>query len=87
MSDADQLVPDLLLFGFQLHIVRQWLPAASSAYSEVLAERLKPVLGRFHYLENETFHIVLFLFCYLDIDNVSRNCEFYENHCPIHVGK
>ena len=44
MSQADQLVFDLLTFGFQLEMIGKRLPFAPSAYSEMLAERLEAIL-------------------------------------------
>ena len=43
MTDPDQLVVDLLPFGFQLHFIRKGLPTAASADAEMLAERVEPV--------------------------------------------
>ena len=40
MADPDQLVIDLLPLGFQLHFVRQGLPAAAAAHAEMLAKRV-----------------------------------------------
>ncbi len=41
MPYAHELVIYLLLLGLKLHFIRKWLPFASSAYSEMAAERLQ----------------------------------------------
>ena len=43
VADPDQLVVYLLPLGFELHFVRQGLPAAAAAYAEMLAECFEPV--------------------------------------------
>ena len=49
MAYAYELVIDLLLLGLELHFVWQMLPFASSAYSEMFAERLLSLRGRLYY--------------------------------------
>ena len=83
MTDAYELVIYLLLLCSELHFVWKWLPFASSADSEVLAERLKAMLGRFYHTEDESFHIVLLLFCHLYINDVTRYSELYEEYCAV----
>ena len=41
MTDADELIINLLLLGLKLHFVWKRLPFATSTNSEMLAERLK----------------------------------------------
>ena len=80
MADAHELVVDLLLLGLKLHLVWKRLPFASAAHTEVLAERLQTMLGRFYHTKNETFHIVLLLFGHLDVNYVSRYRELNEQY-------
>ena len=49
MSYPYELVIYLLLFGLELHFVGEMLPFAASAYSEMLAERLRSLLGRLYH--------------------------------------
>ena len=49
MSYPHELVIYLLLFGLELHFVGEMLPFAASAYSEMLAERLRSLLGRLYH--------------------------------------
>ena len=44
MTYADQLVVNLLLLGLKLHLIGKWLPFASSAYTEMLAEWFETML-------------------------------------------
>ena len=84
MADAHQLVIDLLLLRLQLHFVWKRLPFTSSTYAEMFAERLQTVLRRLYHTEDETFHIVLLLFCHLHIYDVSRHSELYEKYCSVY---
>ena len=86
MSYPYKLVVYLLLFGLKLHTVWKRLPLASSAYTEMTAERLQTVSGWLHNSQYVAFHIILALLCDLDIDYVSGYGELQEKHCPIHVG-
>ena len=80
MAYAHQLVIDLLLFCLKLHFVGKRLPAASSAYSEMPAERFQPVFGRFHDPQDAAFHIVFLLLVYPYVDYVPGYGEFHEDH-------
>ena len=87
MPYAHKLVIDLLLLGFELQFVWKRLPFASSAYSEVRAERFEPVRGWLHYFCDEAFHIVLLFLEDLHVDDVARHGELYEEYCSIYVGQ
>ena len=84
MADADELVIYLLLLCLKLHFVWKRLPLASSADAEMLAERLKTVLGRLYHTEDETFHIVFLLLCNLYVNDVSRNGKLYEQYGSVY---
>ena len=87
MAYAYKLVIYLLLLGLKLHLIRKRLPFASSAYSEMLAERLQTMFGRLYHTENESFHIVLLLFSDLYVDYISRHCKLYEQHSTVNPCK
>ena len=85
VADTHQLVQDLLAFGLKLHFVRQRLPSAATANAEMLAERFKPVFGRFYNPFDKTFHIIFLFPVHLDIDNVSGHGKIYEYDHTVHV--
>ena len=85
MADSYQLVFYLLTLGLQLHLVRQRLPAAASANAKMLAERLQTVLGGLYNALDKAFHVVLFLFVYLNVHHVSGNGKVHENHHAVHM--
>ena len=87
MTYANELVFNLLAFCFQLHVIWERLPLATSAYSEMLAERFKSVCGCLFKLQNEPFHIVLFLFGHLDLDYISRYGELYEQCHAVYMSQ
>ena len=80
MPDPYELVVNLLLFGLQLHLVGQWLPLATSADSEMAAERFQTVFRRGHHPCDESLHIILLFLRNLHIHNVSRHCELHEQN-------
>ena len=79
-ADTCQLVFHLLMLRFQLLVIGQVLPFATSADTEMLAER------RFTYLTifNKSHHFALgkgvFLTSDLYVTNIARNTERYEDH-------
>ena len=87
MAYAHKLVIDLLLLGFELQLVGERLPFASSAYAEMLAERFEAVRGRLHNLCDEAFHIVFLFLEYFYVDYVAGHGELYEEYCAIYVGQ
>ena len=87
MTDADQLVVYLLLFRLELHFVGERLPFAAAAYSEMFAERLKPMLGRFYHRLDKALHIVFLFLRNFYIHNVSRDCKFHEYYSAVDMGE
>ena len=87
MPDADQLVIHLLPLGFELHFVRQGLPAAAAADAKMLAERLDAVRGRLDHPGDESLHIVFLLPEHLDVHDVAGNGEIDEDDHPVHMGQ
>ena len=87
MTDADQLVVYLLLFRLELHFVWERLPFAAAAYSEMFAERLKPMLGRFYHRLDKALHIVFLFLRNFHIHNVSRDCKFHEYYSAVDMGE
>ena len=87
MPDPDQLVPDLLLFRLELEFIGKGLPAAAATDAEMLAEGLQPLRGRLDDPADEAFHVILFLFVYLDVDDVARNSELHENDGSLEMGE
>ena len=85
MADPHQLVLHLLPLGFQLHGVGEGLPAASAAHAEVFAEGLQAMGGRLHDAFDKAFHIVLFIFVYMDVHYVAGDGEIHEDHHSVHV--
>ena len=71
MPQADQLVPDLLLLGLELHSVGERLPFAAAAQAEMLAERLQTVFGGLFHLDDEALHVVGFLLGDAYVDDVT----------------
>ena len=83
MADTHELVVYLASLGFQLERIGEWLPFASPANAEVLAERLQPVCRRLFYLRYNTFKIVLLFLDYPDVHDISRHCERHEHHLSV----
>ena len=84
MSDTYQLVVNLLLLGLKLHLVWKRLPFASSADAEMFAEWLQTMFGRLYHTQDETFHIVLLLFCDLYVNNITWYSELDEKYRAIY---
>jgi hypothetical protein len=78
--DYAQRVLHLLLLGFQLFGIGEMLPAASSAYAEMAAERLGAEGGGLHEPLDVAFRVGVFLAVYLDVGNVSGCAVGYEHH-------
>ena len=83
MSDAYQLVINLLLLGLKLHAVGERLPFASAADSEMWTERFQPVRRRGHKPQYITLHVVFLLFGDLDVDCISRHGKRDEQYRPV----
>ena len=73
LSDSLQIIYDLLLLKIQLPFVRQILPLATAAYSEMRTERLCPDIGIFLHIHHETFQKTFSFPGYLNIDNITGN--------------
>ena len=87
MAEPDQLVPDLLSLGLELHGIGERLPSAPSAESEMRAERLETVGGRLHHPYRKTFHIVFLLLEDAYVDEISGNRELDEQYLSVHMGQ
>ena len=87
MTDPYKLVIHLLLLRLKLHRIRKWLPFASSADSEMLAEWFQTMLGRLYHAKNESFHIVLLLFGNLYVDDIPRYSKLHEQNGSVYSCK
>ena len=80
MADSNKLVIDLLPLGFELKIVGEYLPLATSAGSEVFAEWFKPAGRGLDYAHYASVHEGFLALSNHHIDHIARNCEGYEQH-------
>ena len=85
LSDARELVVDLLLLELQLLLIGQVLPLAATADTEMLTEGYRAYLTIFY----NTHHLALgermFLTTNLYVADVTRNAERYKHHHIIPV--
>ena len=80
MADPHKLVIDLLSLCLQLHLIGKYLPFASSAHSEMTAERLKPVGRRGDKALYASLKVVLFMFGNQNINHIARHGKFHKQH-------
>ena len=86
MTYSHELVINLLLLCLKLHFIRKRLPFASSADTEMTAERFESMFRRLNHSEDEAFHVILFLFSDFDVYNVSRDSKLHEKHGAVNSG-
>ena len=80
LSDAMQLVVDLLLLELELLLVGQILPLATATDAEVLTERCRAyltIINKAHYL---AFSEGMLLATNLHVAHIARHTERYEHH-------
>ena len=80
MADSPKLVVNLLLFSFQLLIVRQVLPLATAANAEMTTWRHCSDGTQLVELDDVSLGIAVLLLRDLQIYYIARNAEGYENH-------
>ena len=82
LADTCQVVYYLLLFVFQLLLVRQNLPFTSTADAEMPASRLATDRGGVYDPQHAGFHERVFLFGHLQIHDVSRHAVGHKDDHP-----
>ena len=87
MSDAGELVHDLLLLERDLHRIGQCLPRASAAVLEMRTERGKAMRGRGFHPDDEPLGIAAADLVHLHIHDIAGDCLPDEQHFPVHVRK
>ena len=87
VPEPDELVPDLLLLGLELHFVGERLPFAAAAEPEMLAERLEAVLGGFLEADDEALHVVGLFLGDAYVYDIARDSRTDENHCTLVMGE
>ena len=80
LSDAMQLVVDLLLLEAELLFVGQVLPLATAADTEVLTERSRAYLTIITKAHHLTLGEGVLLTAYLHVAHIARHAEGYEHH-------
>ena len=84
LTDPRQVVKHLLLFVPKLVVIREALPFATSADSEMLTERLCPHGRPFMKFHGDSLGIMVFLALYLQIHHVTRHYIRYKDHQVIY---
>ena len=81
------MVIHLFLLGLELLLVWQVLPLASSAHSEMLAERSLAYLTIFYKAYNLRLAVAVLLFLHLQVNHVSRHTEWHKHHHVTHANE
>ena len=86
LADARQIVEHLFLFVFQLILIRDVLPFATTANTKVLAERFHTVRRVAVEMHGLALCIAVFLASELDIHHITRCHKRNEDHHVVHFG-
>lgn len=78
-----QIVFNLLLFVEQLFLIRQSLPLATAAYSEMLTKGFNSIGRIFFEPQRKTFSPIFLVLVQLHIDNITGNGVFDEDNLTI----
>ncbi len=84
-ADAPQGLDHLAALVVELQLVRQVLPPAAAAQSEVLAPRLDPVGRWSHDFDRAPLGVVASHAIDPDLDGVSRDGPVHEHHETLHA--
>ena len=87
MTNAGQLVHNLLLFVLQLQIIRKCLPFAAATYTIMLAERLNTQRGRFNHINHNTLHIAAAFTGKPHVNNITRNALRHKQNFTVNTRK
>ena len=85
LANACQLVVHLLLLGFELLLVGQVLPLASSADTEMLAHRLFAYFTLLDESYNLRLAVAVLLLAHLQVHYVARHSERNEDHHVVNM--
>ena len=87
VSDAGQLVHDLLLLEGDLAVVGECLPGTAATDAEVPAEWRKAERGRGYHLHDEPLGIAAADLVDLYVHYISGDCLFHENDFAVDMGQ